>query len=241
MKDYKALIQQYELDVYPRRDVVLVKGKDSRVWDDQGKEYIDLASGISVANVGHCNEKVVEAISKQAGTLITCANTFYNDAKAIFLEKLFSVAPKNLTRAFLTNSGTEAVEAAIKFARSNTKKTKFISAMKGFHGRTYGSLSLTDSKKIHKDKFEPFLPVKHVTYAYPYRFNGNKQECINHSLNELEKAINELQNDVAAIFMEPIQGEGGYIVPPIEFVKGVREICFKYGILQNFINAKYKF
>ncbi len=98
-------------------------------------------------------------------------------------------------------------------------------------GNSYGSLSLTDSKKVHKERFEPFLPVKHVPYADTYRFNGNKDECANHCLNELEKTINGLQNDVAAIFLEPIQGEGGYIVPPVEFVKGVREICDKYNIL----------
>ena len=213
MKDYKALIQQYELDVYPRRDVVLVKGKDSRVWDDQGKEYIDLASGISVANVGHCNEKVVEAISKQAGTLLTCANTFYNDAKAIFLEKLFSVAPKNLTRAFLTNSGTEAVEAAIKFARSNTKKTKFISAMKGFHGRTYGALSAT-YKKEYRDIFEPLVPGFSFV---PY--------------NNFEKLAEAADDQTAGIILELVQGEGGINIGQKEYFQQVRELCNEKGIM----------
>ena len=147
MKDFKSLQQQYELGVYPMRDIVIVKGKDAHVWDDQGREYIDMSSGISVANVGHANEKVVEAISKQAATLITCANTFYNDKRALFLEKLIDITPQNLTRAFLTNSGTEAVEAAIKFTRAVTKKTKFVAAMKGFHGRTYGALSATYKKE----------------------------------------------------------------------------------------------
>ena len=213
MKDYKALIQQYELDVYPRRDVVLVKGKDSRVWDDQGKEYIDLASGISVANVGHCNEKVVEAISKQAGTLITCANTFYNDAKALFLEKLFSVAPKNLTRAFLTNSGTEAMEAAIKFARSNTKKTKFISAMKGFHGRTYGALSAT-YKKEYRDIFEPLVPGFSFV---PY--------------NNFEKLAEATDDQTAGIILELVQGEGGINIGQKEYFQQVRELCNEKGIM----------
>ncbi|KAF0138974.1 MAG: acetylornithine aminotransferase apoenzyme [Stygiobacter sp.] len=213
MKDYKALIQQYELDVYPRRDVVLVKGKDSRVWDDQGKEYIDLSSGISVANVGHCNEKVVEAISKQAGTLITCANTFYNDAKAIFLEKLFSVAPKNLTRAFLTNSGTEAMEAAIKFARSNTKKTKFISAMKGFHGRTYGALSAT-YKKEYREIFEPLVPGFSFV---PY--------------NNFEKLAEAADDQTAGIILELVQGEGGINIGQKEYFQQVRELCNEKGIM----------
>lgn len=213
MKDYKALIQQYELDVYPRRDVVLVKGKDSRVWDDQGKEYIDLSSGISVANVGHCNEKVVEAITKQAGTLITCANTFYNDAKAIFLEKLFSVAPKNLTRAFLTNSGTEAMEAAIKFARSNTKKTKFISAMKGFHGRTYGALSAT-YKKEYREIFEPLVPGFSFV---PY--------------NNFEKLAEAADDQTAGIILELVQGEGGINIGQKEYFQQVRELCNEKGIM----------
>ncbi|NMB83488.1 MAG: aspartate aminotransferase family protein, partial [Ignavibacteria bacterium] len=191
MKDYKALIEQYEVDVYPRRDVVIVKGKDAKVWDDKGNEYIDMAAGISVANVGHANKKVVEAISRQAETLITCPNTFYNDAKANFLEKLFSIVPKNLTRAFLTNSGTEAIEAAIKFARLNTKKTKIIAAMKGFHGRTYGALSAT-FKKEYRDGFEPLVPGFDFV---PY--------------NNFEKLSELVDDDTAAIILEPIQGEGG--------------------------------
>ena len=125
MTDYKELIKQYEMDVYPRRDVVLVKGKGAKVWDDQGNEYIDFAAGISVANIGHSNDQVADAIYKQAKTLVTCPNTFYNDSKALFLQKLMSIVPKNLTRAFLANSGTEAMEAAIKFTRFVTKKNRF--------------------------------------------------------------------------------------------------------------------
>lgn len=213
MKDYKALIQQYEVDVYPRRDVTLVKGENAKVWDDQGNEYIDLASGISVANVGHCNPKVVEAITKQANTLITCANTFYNDAKAIFLEKLFSVAPKNLTKAFLANSGTEAIEAAIKFARANTKKTKFIAAMKGFHGRTYGALSAT-YKKEYRDIFEPLVPGFSFV---PY--------------NNFEKLVEAVDEDTAGIILELVQGEGGINIGQKEYFQKVRELCNEKNIL----------
>lgn len=213
MKDYKALIQQYEIDVYPRRDVVLVKGKDARLWDDQGKEYIDLAAGISVANIGHSNEKVVDAISKQAATLITCANTFYNDTKALFLEKLFSVAPVNLKRAFLTNSGTEAVEAAIKFARAVTKKTKFIATMKGFHGRTYGALSAT-YKKEYRDIFEPLVPG--FSFA-PY--------------NNFEKLSELVDEDTAGIILEPVQGEGGINIGQKEYFQKVRKLCDEKNIL----------
>lgn len=213
MADYKALINQYEVDVYPRREVTIVKGLGSRLWDDEGKEYIDLASGISVANVGHCNPKVVEAISKQAATLITCPNTFYNDAKALFLEQLFAVTPKNLTTAFLANSGTEAMEAAIKFARLNTKKTKFIAAMKGFHGRTYGALSAT-YKKDYREGFEPLLPgFSHVPF------------------NNFEKLAAAVDEDTAGIILEPVQGEGGINIGTKEYFQQVRQLCDEKGIM----------
>jgi acetylornithine/LysW-gamma-L-lysine aminotransferase len=213
MIDYKAIQQQYEIDVYPMRDVVLVKGKGARLWDDKGTEYIDMASGISVANVGHCNDKVVDAISSQAATLITCPNTFYNDSKAKFLEKLFSVAPKNLTKAFLTNSGSEAMEAAIKFARANTKKTKFISAMKGFHGRTYGSLSAT-YKKEYRDAFEPLVPGFSFV---PF--------------NNYEKLVDAVDSDTAGIILEFVQGEGGINIGQKEYFKQVRQLCDEKDIL----------
>jgi len=213
MKDYKALVEQYELGVYPMRDVVLVKGKGARLWDDQGNEYIDMAAGISVANVGHANEKVVEAISKQAATLITCANTFYNDTKGLFLEKLFSIVPKNLKKAFLTNSGTEAMEAAIKFARATTNKTKFVSAMKGFHGRTYGALSAT-YKKEYRDIFEPLVPGFSFV---PY--------------NNFQKLAEAVDNDTAGIILELIQGEGGINIGQKEYFQKVRQLCNEKNIL----------
>ncbi len=213
MKDYKSLIEKYEVDVYPRRDVVLVKGIGARVWDDKGNEYIDMAAGISVANIGHSSKMVVDAISAQAATLITCANTFYNDTKALFLEKLFSIVPSNLTRAFLTNSGTEAIEAAIKFARLSTKKTKFIAAMKGFHGRTYGALSAT-FKKDYRDGFEPLVPGFNFV---PY--------------NNFEKIAELADDDTAAIILEPVQGEGGINIGQKEYFKKVRELCDEKNIL----------
>ncbi len=213
MIDYKDITQKYEIDVYPRRDVVLVKGKGARLWDDKGNEYIDMASGISVANIGHANEKVVAALTKQASTLITCPNTFYNDTKAIFLEKLFSIVPKNLTKAFLTNSGTEAIEGAIKFARLNTKKTKFIAAMKGFHGRTLGALSAT-YKKEYREDFEPLVPG--FTFV-PY--------------NNFEKLVEAVDNDTAGIILEPIQGEGGINIGQKEYFQKVRQLCYEKNIL----------
>jgi acetylornithine/LysW-gamma-L-lysine aminotransferase len=213
MKDYKALTQKYEIDVYPRRDVVLVKGKGARMWDDQGNEYIDMSSGISVANVGHSNDKVVEAISNQAAKLITCANTFYNDTRALFLEKLFSITPKNMTKAFITNSGAEAVEASIKFARLTTKKTKFITAMKGFHGRTMGALSAT-YKKEYKEDFEPLVPG---FSSVPF--------------NNFEKLAAAVDDDTAGIILELVQGEGGINIGDKEYFNAVRKLCDEKNIL----------
>jgi acetylornithine/LysW-gamma-L-lysine aminotransferase len=213
MSNYKSIIEQYEVDVYPRRDIVIVKGKGAKLWDENGREYIDMASGISVANIGHANDKIVDAISKQAATLITCANTFYNDTKAKFLEKLFSITPKNLTRAFLTNSGTEAIEAAIKFARLSTKKTKFIAAMKGFHGRTYGALSAT-FKKEYREGFEPLLPGFSFV---PY--------------NNFEKLYEAVNDDSAGIILEIVQGEGGINLGQKEYFEKVRRLCDEKGIL----------
>lgn len=207
MKDYKELIQKYEVDVYPRREVVLVKGKGARLWDDAGNEYIDMAAGISVANIGHGNEKLAKAIAEQAATLITCPNTYYNDKKALFLEKLFEVAPKNLTRAFLTNSGTEAIEAALKFARLNSGKTGFVATMKAFHGRTMGALSAT-YKKDYKEGFEPLVPgFTHVPF------------------NNFEKLAEAVDENTAGILLEPIQGEGGINIGQKEYFKKVRQLC----------------
>ncbi|MBM4170880.1 MAG: acetylornithine/succinylornithine family transaminase [Ignavibacteria bacterium] len=213
MSNYKSIIEQYEVDVYPRRDIVIVKGKGARLWDENGKEFIDMASGISVANIGHANDKLVEAISNQAATLITCANTFYNDTKAKFLEKLFSITPRNLTKAFLTNSGTEAIEAAIKFARLNTKKSKFIAAMKGFHGRTYGALSAT-FKKEYREGFEPLVPGFSFV---PF--------------NNFEKLAEAVDSDTAGIILEIVQGEGGINLGQKEYFEKVRKLCDENGIL----------
>jgi acetylornithine/LysW-gamma-L-lysine aminotransferase len=157
MIDYIAIQKQYEFDVYPKRDIVLVKGKGAKVWDSQGKEYIDCSTGHGVTNIGHCNEMVAQSISEQAQTLITCEGTYYNDKKALLLEKLISIAPNSLKRAFLCNSGTETIEAAIKFARYSTKRKKFVCANRGFHGRTLGSLSATFQPK-YKEDFEPLVP-----------------------------------------------------------------------------------
>src|ERR1035437_7128395 len=165
--------------------------------------------GYGVAIVGHSNDEVVAAIRHQAETLITCHGSLYNDARAEFLETLASYSPKGLGSAFLSSSGAEAVEVALKLARKVTGK-KGLVAMKGaYHGKTAGALSATWSKK-YKEPFEPLLEgVKHV------------------DLGDLSAVEKEIDSDVGAVIIEPIQGEGGIMLPPDGFLKGVREICDK--------------
>ncbi len=213
MKNYKELIDNYEVAVYPKRDLVIVKGKDASVWDENGNEFIDCAAGIGVATIGHSNPKVVNAITTQAEKLITNACVFYNDTRALFLEKLNQITPSNLTRAFLTNSGTEAMEATIKFARVSTGKTDFITAMKGFHGRTLGALSGT-FKAEYREPFSPLIPG----FSF-VPFNN---------LKKMEDAITE---KTAGIILEVIQGEGGINIANKEYLEAVRALCDKKNIL----------
>ncbi len=213
MIDYMAIQKQYEFDVYPKRDIVLVKGKGAKVWDTQGKEYIDCSTGHSVANIGHCNEMVARAIVEQAQMLITCDGTYYNDKKALLLQKLISIAPNNLKRAFLCNSGTETIEAAIKFTRYSTRKKNFICANRGFHGRTLGALSATYQSK-YKEDFEPLVPG--------FKFAP---------FNNFEKFAAEIDDQTAGIILEVVQGEGGVYVGSREYFQQIRQLCDEKGIL----------
>lgn len=213
MNNYKELIDKYEVNVYPKRDIVITKGKGAKVWDDTGKEYIDCAAGIGVATIGHCNPDVVKAIREQSETLITNPGIFYNDKRALMLQKLISIAPNNLTRAFITNSGTEAVEAAIKFSRITTGKSDFISAMRGFHGRTMGSLSATH-KSDYRAPFSPLVPG--FTFV-PF----NKIENIKEAVTE----------KTAGILLEVVQGEGGINIGSKEYFDEVRNICDENNII----------
>ena len=213
MTDYMAIQKQYEFDVYPKRDIVLVKGKGAKVWDIEGKEYIDCSTGHGVANIGHCNEMVARAIAEQAQTLITCDGTYYNDKKALLLQKLISIAPSNLKKAFLCNSGTETIEAAIKFARYSTKKKNFVCANRGFHGRTLGSLSATFQPK-YKEDFEPLVPG--------FKFAP---------FNNFEKLVAEVDDQTAGIILEIVQGEGGVYIGDGDYFQQVRQLCNEKGIL----------
>jgi len=211
--NFKEIQEKYELGVFPKRDLVIVKGKNSLLYDDSGREYIDCVSGNGVANIGHANEKVAAALREQSEILVTCPGIFYNDKKALLLERLVGICPDNLKKAYLCNSGAEAIESALKFTRFITKKTGIISAVKAFHGRTLGALSVTH-KNDYREGFEPLLPG--ITFV-PF----NKIEA-------LEKSVDE---NTGGILLEVIQGEGGINIGTREYFDAVREICDRKNIL----------
>ncbi len=202
------------------------------VWDVDGRKYLDFAAGIAVMNVGHTNPAVMRAIANQTRQAAHCGFAdFYAELPVRFAEKLVSFLPQPLKQVFLSNSGTEAVEAAYKLARWHTNKKYVIAFRSAFHGRTMGSLSMTNSRPVQRQRYAPFLPVRHVTYPYPYRMKMDDEECSDFCLAELEKAMKSLDRRLAAVFLEPIQGEGGYVVPPKSFVRGVRKLCTQRDVL----------
>jgi len=211
MSSQMNLEQQYGFEVYPKRDLVIVRGDGALLWDDQGAEYIDCAAGIGVASVGHANPAVAEAVATQSRVLITCPGIFYNDVRGRLLEKLVSITPAGLSRAFLCNSGAEAMEAALKFARITTGKNGIISAMRGFHGRTMGALSATHK---YRDEFEPLIP-------------GHKFV----PFNNFDKLRDAVGSDTAAVVLEVVQGEGGVRPADKSYMQSVRRLCNEQDIL----------
>ncbi|MBI2146996.1 aminotransferase class III-fold pyridoxal phosphate-dependent enzyme [Candidatus Woesearchaeota archaeon] len=236
---------------------VYKKARDVWLWDVDGNKYLDCAAGIAVMNVGHTNPDVVKAIREQAGRGLHAGfPDFYAELPVRFCEELVKHMPDaSMNKVFLSNSGTESVECAYKLARWHTKKKWFIAFDNCFHGRTMGSLSMTNSKPVQRERFGPFLPVKHTPYPNPYRWGdghlGNGQsggrdsdrhssgrnrdvspeQCSSEALALLEKAMRSTKGNLAGIMAEPIQGEGGYIVPPKNFFKGVKRLCEEHGAL----------
>jgi acetylornithine/LysW-gamma-L-lysine aminotransferase len=202
-----------EFGCAPKRGPTFVRGSVATLWDEDGNEYIDCGASFGVGNLGHCNPAIVEAIEAQARELIHVGPVFGTTAKATFVEKLLSVAPRNLGRVFLSNSGSEAVEAAIKFARASTRRKKIIAAMRGFHGRTMGALSAT-WRKDFREPFEPLVPgFEHVPF------------------NDIEALQKAVDHDTAAVILEAVQGEGGVHVASPEYLPAAREACDRTGAL----------
>jgi len=207
---------QFMGNIYQRFPVTVERGLGSHVWDANGKEYIDCMGGYGVALVGHCNPRVVKAIKAQLDKIITVHSSFYNKTREQFLENLIKIAPKNLNQVYLSNSGAEAVEAAIKFARKFTGKTGMVAMNGSYHGKSFGSLSVTFSQKYRKS-FEPL--VEKVSFS---------------SFGDIEALRSTVNSDTAFVIMEPIQGESGIHVAPDGFLQDVRKLCNEKGILLIF-------
>ncbi len=215
-KEIVDLEEKLMANVYAKRPIVITKGKGALVWDINGKEYIDCTGSYGVSIIGHSHPKVVEAVRRQAETLISCHASFYNEARSGLLQKITRIAPKGLNKVFLANSGAEAVECAIKLARKFSGKPEIIAMMGAFHGKTMGALSATWDKK-YREPFKPLVPeFKHVPP------------------DNLEKVREAITEKTAAILVEPIRGEGGIRVPPNGFLPGLREICDETGVLLIF-------
>jgi 4-aminobutyrate aminotransferase len=218
---------------------VIVRGEGAWVWDVDGNKFLDLTTGIAVTVVGHSHPRVVEAIRDQAGRFIHMSGTdFYYELQVRLAERLEQIAPGATSkRIHYTNSGAESVEAALKLARYETRRPRFLAFVGGFHGRTMGALSLTSSKPIQRRGFAPLVPaVIHVPFAYCYRcpINLGYPGCQIACLDWIEEQVfHHLTppDEVAAVVVEPIQGENGYIVPPEGFHTKLRAICDQYGIL----------
>ncbi len=248
MKNYpgkkaRALIER-DLSVvspsYPRAfPFAMEHGKGTEVWDVDGNRFLDFAAGIAVASTGHSHPKVVKAIQEQAEKFIHISSDFYHEKWIELSEKLAAIAPfEEEARVFLTNSGTESVEAAIKLARYKTGRSGFIGFLGGFHGRTMGSLAFTASKAKYKRGFGPVMDgVIHAPYPDTYRplLARRKGESYGETVVRYieEEIMGRIMpaDEVAGVVIEPIQGEGGYIIPPPEFFPALRELCDKYGIL----------
>src|SRR3990170_4692583 len=202
-----ATEQKVMANVYAKRPVVIVKGSGDLLWDKDGKEYIDCTGSYGSCIVGYCHPKVVEAIKNQSEKLTSCHGFMYNDSRSKLLQRIAKIAPEGLDRVFLSNSGAEAVECALKLARKYTGKKEIIAMMGAYHGKTLGALSITWDKK-YREPFMPLVPqVKHVPF-------GN-----------IEKLQEVISNDTAAVITEPIQGEGGVRFPPNGFLEQLRELC----------------
>jgi LysW-gamma-L-lysine/LysW-L-ornithine aminotransferase len=214
--DIKMTEDQFMGNIYQRFPVTIERGLGSHVWDVGGKEYIDCMGGYGVALVGHCNPRVVKAIKAQLDKIITVHSSLYNKTREEFLEKLIKISPKSLSQVYLNNSGAEAVEAAIKFARKFTGKKKMVAMNGSYHGKSLGALSVTFNQKYRK-AFEPLVDT--VQFS---------------SYGDIEALRNTADADTAMVIIEPIQGESGINVAPDGFLQKVRKLCDEKGIVLVF-------
>jgi 4-aminobutyrate aminotransferase len=232
---------EYISPSYPRAyPFVMDHGEGNRVWDVDGNSYLDFAAGIAVTGTGHSHPEVVKAVKEQLDQFIHISSDFYHPIWVELGKKLAEIAPFREEQAlsFMTNSGTESVEAAVKLARHHTGRSQFIGFIGGFHGRTYGALAFTASKAVYRNRFYPLMGgVHHVPFPDPYRKVLAEKpgepygETVVRYLEEqiIDKVIPA--EELAGVLVEPIQGEGGYVVPAEGFFPALRELCDKHGML----------
>jgi len=213
LTDWLAIEHRYDSGIYHKHRRVFVRGQGAHLWDQEGREYIDCVGGYGVANLGHANPAIAEAIRHQAETLVSLPQTLPNDRRAEFYETLVRTLPPGLERVFPCNSGTEAIEAALKFSMAATGKRKFVAAMRGFSGRTLGSVALTWEPRYR----EPFGP-----YGFPVQFIPYND------IAALEAAVD---GETAAVILEPVQGEGGVRPARPEFLRAARRVTQERGAL----------
>ena len=211
-------------------------GEGIYLYTDDGQRYMDFISGYGVNSTGHCHPKIVKAAQKQAARLIHVSTTVINRQALRLAERLIEVTPPGLDMMYFSNSGSEVIEGAIKLSRMVTGRSELVAFRGAFHGRTTGATALTTSKAYYRKGNGPFIPGIHFApYANPYRCpaGGRGDNCAQACLAELDRVFNHqvLPSQVAAIFVEPIQGEGGYVAPPPAFLQGLRQRCDEHGIL----------
>jgi 4-aminobutyrate aminotransferase len=233
-RDAEVISPSYPRD-YP---FVMSHGRGTEVWDVDGNRFLDFAAGIAVCATGHAHPRVVEAVKSAADDFLHISSDYWHEHMTALGERLAEVAPMDEpAMSFLCQSGTEAVEGALKLARYVTRRPRFIGFLGGFHGRTMGSLSFTSSKYTQQLGFAPSMPgVTHVPYPNPYRplFAGGDQGKAVLDYIRMLFERNVPPSEVAAILVEPLQGEGGYVVPPEGFLRGLRALCDEHGILLIF-------
>lgn len=215
--------------------IIAQRGEGCYLFDKHGNKYLDFTSGIGVTNTGHCHPRVVEAIRDQAGKLIHGqVNIIFHEPLLELIEELHSIFHPDLNGYFFSNSGAEAIEGAIKLARHVTTKPNIIVFQGGFHGRTIGTMSLTTSKTIYRRGYQPLMAGVFVApYPYSFRYGWNDEITTKFCLDELEFLLltQTAPSETAAILIEPVLGEGGYVVPPYKFLTEIREICNQHDIL----------
>lgn len=235
MTNYKENFEHLSPVWTHQSDIIVDHAEGSYIYATDGRKILDFACGIGVTNTGHCHPKVVAAIREQAGLLLHGqANLVTHKPMLELVDELRTIVPPHIDGFFFSNSGAEAVEGALKLARHATSRPNVIVFQGSFHGRTIATMTMTTSKTSYKNGYQPLMPGVFVApYPYAMKYGWDEEKTSQWCLDELETllASQTAPQETAAIFIEPVLGEGGYVVPPLSFMKGLREICTKHGIL----------